>query len=284
MRILPRPSRRSGETDDVTYEPALVVTGISRSGTSYLCNLLHRFDNCVAVNEPREVISLLREEEVPNGVPAFYAELRRRVASGKRIENKLLGGEVVEDTARYQVRHKYRPRVASPDFVLAVKNTREFLLRLEAVRSVMPAARVVACIRDPADTIASWKASFPHLRAADVSPFTHHRTQMWLPDDQRAALARIEATSEPAKRRAKWWVFLAERVLEHRAVTTLVRYDELATRPDAVLTRVLDGYRPGDLQRPVEPSPPRSRRNDLDADDLEAIREHCAARATELGL
>jgi len=63
-----------------------------------------------------------------------------------------------------------------------------------------------------------------------------------------------------------------------------VRYDELATRPDAVLTRVLDGYGPGKLQRSVEPSPPRSRRDDLDADDLEAIGEHCTARAAELGL
>jgi len=112
MRFLARTSRRQAPERATTYEPALIVTGISRSGTSYLCNLLQRFDNCVAINEPREIISLLREGEIPLGVPAFYDEPRRKVASGGRIENKLVGGEVVEDTARYQVRHKYRPRVA----------------------------------------------------------------------------------------------------------------------------------------------------------------------------
>src|SRR5436190_6820777 len=100
----------------------LILTGISRSGTSYLCSLLHRFDDCVAVNEPLEAIRLLRVEGSPVGLPAFYRDLRHDILSGRPIVNKLLDGEVVEDTAVSQRRRRYRPRVASANFVLAVKN------------------------------------------------------------------------------------------------------------------------------------------------------------------
>jgi bifunctional non-homologous end joining protein LigD len=145
----------------------LIVTGVSRSGTSYLCNLLHRFDNCVAINEPLEVIAVLRAEETPWGLEAYYRTLRADIRAGCRIENKLRRG-------------RYRPKVAADDFVLAVKNTREFLFRLEALRQVMPAARIVACVRNPVDTIASWKGSFRHLHEADVGPFLTHPELMRL--------------------------------------------------------------------------------------------------------
>jgi len=264
--------------------PELIVTGISRSGTSYLCNLLHRFDNCVAINEPAEIISLLGAEEVPVGVPAFYQELRHNILAGTPIENKLLDGEVVENTARYQERHEYAPSVAGDDFVLAVKNTREFLFRLEAVRQVMPMARVVACVRNPFDTIASWKASFAHLRDADVSPFVGHPTQMWLSEHQRAALLRISATHHLPERRALWWYFQAQCVLEHAEELLIVDYDELVTRPLTVLRRVLSGYRPGRPRGPITPSVARPKRKLLDDGDLRAIRTICSGAASDLQL
>lgn len=262
----------------------LIVTGVSRSGTSYLCNLLHRFDNCVAINEPLEVISVLRAEEVPWGLPAYYRTLRADVRAGRPIENKLHRGQVVEDTARHQRRRRYRPRVADDGFVLAVKNTREFLFRLEAVRRVMPTRRVVACVRNPVDTIASWKASFQHLHQADVGPFVSHPHLMWLASPQREALRSIAATADLAERRALWWRFLAERVLEHRDELVLVRYEELVAEPMAALDHILAGCRPGTLRSSIASSVPRSRRSILDDEDLAAISEVCSSTAARLGL
>jgi hypothetical protein len=267
----------------VADRPDLVVTGISRSGTSYLCNLLHRLDNCVAINEPAEVIGLLKAERVPRALPAFYATLRREILAGRPIENKLVDGEVVEDTAVFQARSRYTPAVASDDFVLAVKNTREFLLRLGAVRRVMPWARIVLCVRNPYDTIASWKGSFEHLRVANVRPFTQHRRQMWLPWRQRRELAQIAATEPLPERRALWWRFLAERALEHRADGMLVHYEDLVAAPEEALAGAVEGYRAGAPTRPVEPSVVRSRRELLDGDDLRAIGAICSEAAAELG-
>jgi hypothetical protein len=264
--------------------PDLVLTGVSRSGTSYLCNLLHRFDNCVAINEPREMISILRDEEVPWGVPAFFTNLRTEILASRPIENKIRRGQVVEDTARYDRRRSYRPKVGGRDFVLAVKNTREFLLRLEAVRSVMPTTPIVACVRNPVDTIASWKGSFRHLHDADVGPFLEHRTCMWLTREEREALRSIDATPSLAERRALWWRFLAERVAQHRDELVLIRYEELVAQPVAAVRRMLTGFRPGALRSPVAPSAARSRRALLDESDLRAISEICSSTAARLGL
>jgi hypothetical protein len=264
--------------------PELIVTGISRSGTSYLCSLLHRFDNCVAVNEPREINSRLRREKAPWGVAAFYRQTRRDILGGRPIENKLLDGEVVEDTALSQARHRYSPTIAGDDFVLAVKNTREFLFRLEALRRVMPTARVVACVRNPFDTIASWKGSFWHLREADVMPFVRHPKRMWLSAPQRTGLERVAATHEVAERRAMWWSFLAQRLVDNRDGLLLVDYDDLVRRPMAVLDRVLSGYRPGRPRQPITPSDGRPKLELLDANDRRVIQAICSGPAQELGL
>jgi hypothetical protein len=261
-----------------------VITGISRSGTSYMCNLLDRFDNCAAVNEPLEVIRVLRAQRSPWGLPLYYRTTRRRIRAGKPIENRILDGEVVSDTFLHGGRHPHVPTVVARDFVLAVKNTREFLFRLPAVRRVMPAARVIVCVRNPFDTVASWKASFPHLRDADVTPFLTHRRRMWLPSREWGALEEVAATSDLAERRAKWWRFQAERVLENRDAIVLVNYDDLVHRPMTVLSRVLEGNRAGTPRRPITPSPARSRREVLNEDDRRAIRAICSRVAAELEL
>jgi hypothetical protein len=227
---------------------------------------------------------VLRAEEIPWGLAGYYRSLRADISAGRPIENKLHRGKVVEDTARHQRRRRYRPKVADDGFVLAVKNTREFLLRLEAVRRVMPSTRIVACVRNPVDTIASWKASFRHLHEADVGPFLSHPDVMWLADPQREALQSIAATADPAERRARWWRFLAERVLDHRDELLLIRYEELVAEPIVALDTMLDGCRPGTLRTAVTASAPRSSRSLLDDRDWTAISEVCSPTAARLGL
>ena len=148
----------------------------------------------------------------------------------------------------------------------------------------MPERRIVACVRNPVDTIASWKASFQHLNTADVGPFVDHPQLMWLAGREREALQSVAATADLATRRALWWRFLADRVLEHRNELLLVRYEELVAEPAAELERILAGCRAGTLRSPVAPSTVRSRRSLLDDDDLAAISEICSPAADRLGL
>src|SRR5438105_11980742 len=138
----------------------LLVTGIPRSGTSYLCTLIHNVRDCVAINEPEEIFQSLGETGPPWGLATFHHRLRQDIAAGKPVENKLHEGRLIEDTAVVFKEELYVPPVSSAAFLLATKNTLAYLARLPYLRLAMPDAAIVACVRHPFDTIASWKGTF----------------------------------------------------------------------------------------------------------------------------
>ena len=266
-------------------DPNLIITGIPRSGTSYLCNLLHRYSNCVIVNEPAQIFAPLGRETVPWGVARMYAELRSDIREGKPIANKLQDGKVVEDTAGEDVRRSYTPRVENVDFVLGTKNTLTYLPRLKDLRRVMPEVRIVACVRNPYDTIASWKASFSHLRDATLNKIpVGHPDDPCLTGMQAGDLKLIMATLDIAQRRAMWWNYLAERILEQGRSVILVRYPELIADPQPILAEILEDWPKGHLLEEIAPSEIRQKRDQLDAADNQAIRMICSQAAFELGL
>jgi hypothetical protein len=287
----PRPGRGEGRSVQADQQfpipttPELLITGIPRSGTSYLCNLLHRFDNCVVLNEPVEAPAALMQEGLPWGVARLLRDVRRDVLLGKPTRNKLVDGNVTEDTAVADTVETYTPSVTSPNFVLGIKATVAFLSRIPALRRVLPDAKFVAVVRNPLDTIASWNATFDHLRSADVANLNvGSPSDSWLSGVQRTELSAVAAIPDAPSRRAAWWRYLAGLVLESRDHLILVHYDELATSPLGVLERILGDWPAGTARRPIEPSRIRRRRENLEADDYAAIRAICAQPAAELGL
>lgn len=264
--------------------PTLVVTGLPRSGTSYLCNLLHRYDDCVVINEPEEVFAPLTTGRIL-GIASFLRDIRRDVIEGRPIRNKLKDGQVVEDTLECNERVEYTPAVRSDGFVLGLKNTLSFLSRLDDLREVLPEARIVACVRNPYDTIASWKSSFAHLRDADVTNIpVGGITDPWLSHRQHLDLERISAIMSPAARRAAWWSYLANLVVRRTRDLSIVRYQDLVLTPHKVLGAILQGMDAGTLSRPIEPSTVRSKQTCLDEEDRQAIRAICLDPALALGV
>jgi hypothetical protein len=267
--------------------PTLLITGIPRSGTSYLCSLLDRFANVAAVNEPRGVLKPLASQRIPWDVARLHRELRRRIADGLPIENKVRDGVLVEDTRGEGANRpsEHVAQVSGPDFVLATKNTLAYLARIEGLRRALPDARIIACVRDPLATIASWKTSFPHLRDADVAGIpVGNLHDPHLPAWRRDELQLIAATLAPAQRRAMWWRFLAELLLDQRDRVQLVRYAELVSRPDAVIGAILEGIDAGAPSTPLAPSSERGRFAALDDEDIQAVDAICSVAAAELGV
>jgi SAM-dependent methyltransferase len=263
----------------------MLITGISRSGTSYLCHLLHRHSDCVALIDPPELFGALEHQAVPWGVPAYFQETRATIAEGGMVVSKVDGDLPVTDTYPDDVRARYAPSPASADFVLAVKNVRALLARLEAVRPLLDGTRLVLCARDPYDAIASWKRSFEHLREADV-----HGTAVSRPDNpllarrDRDELQLIATCTDVAERRARFWAWSARRVLEQRDGAVLVDYDRLVREPSATVAEVTAGLEPGPPPADLEPSDPRRHRELLHDRDREAIGDICLPLARELGL
>ncbi len=278
--------RAAPKTRRVCDEPPnILITGIPRSGTSYLCNLLHRYSNCVVVNEPVELLTTLAQELVPWSIPRLYRKLRSDICAGRPISNKLHQGAVTHDTLLSAETSDYIPAIDAEDFVLGTKNTIAYLTRLEGIRRVMPDVRVIVCIRNPFDTIASWNTSFPHLRDADICglPVGNER-EPWLTAAQRQALQQIIAIEDLAQRRARRWHYFAERILDQGNTVTLVRYDEMVINPEQTLTKILGDLPKGKLRESVQPSPIRSAADQLDASERQAIRAICSQSAAALGL
>ena len=274
-RALPRPAT-----------PDVLITGIPRSGTSYLCNLMHRYDNCVVVNEPDDVFHFIRHESVPWGVAAWLRDRRRDVLEGVPIKNKLKDGRVTDDTVLANDRVEYVPEVTSDDFVLGVKSPLGFLARLADLRRALPGVPIAACVRDPVDTIASWKDSFEHLAAADVAvQKVGGLRERFLTAQRRRRLEAIAAIEHPAWRRAAWWRYLAECLLDAPPSVQIVSYRRLVEEPAPILDRLLAGLPRGAPKEPIAASSVRTgKRSGLDAEDYAAIRALCREPAEALGV
>ncbi|GEM_PF-520505 len=282
-----KPSKLPRLSKPFQPEPEAIITGIPRSGTSYLCRLLHTLPDCVVINEPPQIILPLAHESRPWRVATFYQTLRRDILEGYPIENKLQNGQVIEDTAIIDTLTRYQPTVSRADFLLCTKNTLAYLSRLPQLKQVMPHAPIMACVRNPLDTIASWKSTFAHLKHATVTDFpVGHVNDPFLSPWQRDRLAEIAAAPKDALKRALLWRYLAECILTDAAQLTVVRYEELVLEPAKVLQTILDHIPNAPPLQGIEkitPSTVRQKRELLDTDDLQAIREICSQYAAELG-
>ncbi|MDX8389244.1 MAG: sulfotransferase [Mariprofundaceae bacterium] len=267
--------------------PELIISGLPRSGTSYLCSLLHRIEDVVAINEPVEIFAALHGQPEAWGVAVYYRDVRCRIIDNLPVQNKLKQGMPVEDTKSYDEVDSYSPKVGRPDFLLCTKNTLAYLARIRQLRQVMPYAPVVVCVRHPLDVIASWKGSFDHLAGAKVDDFPLGG----LYDEQlseicRARLKEIDKTVSPALKRALLWDYLAGLVLANRQDITLVRYEELVQFPRETLQRIihqLPGKQLFRVPKNITASTVRKQRELLTDEDIQAVNKICVHNAAALG-
>ncbi|EIJ41613.1 sulfotransferase family protein [Beggiatoa alba B18LD] len=260
--------------------PEAFITGLPRSGTSYLCRLLHKVENCVVINEPTQIFQPLQQPFPPYQIALYYQEVRRDILNGQAIENKIKDGEVIEDTAIIDTRETYLPSVYRPDFVLFTKNTLAYLARMQQLRTVMPHAPIIVCVRHPIDTIASWKGTFNHLKQASVETFpVGHYQDSALAGWQRQRLQRIADTVDVALKRVLLWCYLAETILSVQTDVHLVRYEQLVLNPvDSLRTIFQKIPQAPTLHLPasIQPSEIRHKRTTLDAHDLQLIDDLCS--------
>ena len=134
----------SGPSAPMRQNHDLIISGIPRSGTSYLCRCLDSFDNVAVINEPQALFHGLPLCAEPWAVPMLHADLRRRIEAGEAVDNKTdARGALTEDTAVEESITAYRPQLRDARWLLASKNTLAYMARLEGLLRLMPEARVV---------------------------------------------------------------------------------------------------------------------------------------------
>jgi hypothetical protein len=266
----------------------LIVTGIPRSGTSYVCKTLDSYDNVAVVNEPALLFEGLGYAADPWIVPVLHADLRARIDAGESVQNKLdAKGELTEDTAVQENLAAYYPSLRDGQWVLATKNTLAYMARLEGILRLMPDARVVACVRHPLDTVASWKGTFSHLAEGDPSKLpVGGLADPFLPAHLRDGLQDIVRLADPALRRAAWWRLLAAEILRWGDRVQIIRYEDLVSNPEACMRQLLGPLagNAGHTPALLKPSSARiTRRQTLDEADWRAVSSLCSGVAESFG-
>lgn len=257
----------------------ILITGIPRSGTSYLCSILNKVHNTVVINEPEEALQILHNaSNVP--LPCYYEFIRAKVNTNQPITNKIVDGKFIEDTNVTDARSAYTPDTDRPDFLLGTKNTLIYLNSLDRLAATFPRAAFIACVRHPYDTIASWSnVSFPHLKNA--APWF---LLNYVDSKGKRAIDEILQTTDLASRYAMWWNYLAEIITNNSDRLMVIRYEEMVTNPQETLTRIYETLSfPVKLQHPLEPSSPRRHQDALDSHIINAINEHCKDSAALIG-
>jgi len=247
-------------------ERTLIVSGISRSGTSLLSVLLNAVDNVVCFNE------VLPSD--PDRLPEALARMRRDLLAGKPVRNKFdHDGQLTTDTLHAMVKRKVAvDRPLAEDLCVATKRNIPYLNEAEALLAL--GYSMVVMIRDPVFTLGSWgsaKAMAASIPGALVGVSQVH------PHWHRVRFTR----SDVVERRAEAWQHCAERIWGLRDRVRVVGYEGLCESPletMAALCRHAGLSEPGPLPEIVRPAC-----NDDDRyPDLHrvraAVRDLCPAR------
>lgn len=204
---------------------SLVLTGISRSGTSLLCALVNALPNAVCLNE------VLPSE--PSALLVALARMRKDLLRGRPVPNKFDGedGAPTTNTLGAGVVREKRlvEKPLDDELLLASKRNLPYLLRLEEIlEHELP---VAALLRDPVYALGSWggeQARVAGIPGARIGPADQH------PHWDALALTR----RDPIERRAEAWQLCAERLWALRDRILVLRYEDLCADPAAVVDRI----------------------------------------------
>lgn len=257
-----------------------IITGIPRSGTSLVSRLLDQQKNWLVLNEPQETIPALLARKDASGIGALHRDVREQILLGQPIENKVHNGAVISDTALGDTRQLYHPEVSGRYFRMGSKNTLAYLACLDSLQKLdWP---IIAMVRHPLDTLASWQRTFSHLEQADPSqlPVVNSSFYGWT-GWQRAALDEISTQPEALLRRVLLWRLLAQTLLAQRSIH-LWHYEQLVQQPHAHIQRLRRSL--GDYGRvqPLE-SLVRSPRMPSHNPHRDLLGDLCAAELRALG-
>jgi len=250
------------DPDTVDLEPPterdFIICGASRTGTSLLTAQLFQPPRVVTVMEPWEGL-----RSPPSLV---FSDLRAEVAAGTLRHGRLDIAALQENGSVRWCRdgEKPVPIVADPDHLLGIKWPVwwRYLDRF-------PETRFLVCVRDPLETIASFKRSGGRLGEGLNYDVRFNATM-------NAALQ--QATDDVALRRVLLYDYINERIVPHLDDPNVfvVRYERWFEDPLALLSE-MGAFLGEDLSvAPVSIRPPKSRPDELlSPREMELIATRC---------
>lgn len=258
-----------------------LITGIPRSGTSYVTSMLDSQKDWLVINEPAEIFELLQTRTDASGIGQYYAECREKILLGQPVANKVKNGKVIQDTAIVDSREAYYPEISRSDFWLGSKNTLAYMASMAYLTQLeWP---IVALVRNPLDTLASWRKTFSHLSEANVNefPVANPNFSGWA-TWQKNSLLEIASQQNATLRRVLLWRLLARTLLEHKDSIHLWRYEDLLSDPNDLIGKLNSSLDYRGSKIALEPTRPRKRVEDYDPLERDLLLDLCAPELTIL--
>lgn len=152
----------------LTVPKTVLLSGLPRSGTTLVCNLLTSLSNVVALNEPMKVMELsdMATEQQFDAIDQFVAEnryslLKYRVATSKHIDGRVpdntFKDKVSDEGLRVSIAEHGQiklDKVLTEDFVLAIKHNAAFAYLLN---KLVLRYNCFGIIRNPLAVLSSWQ-------------------------------------------------------------------------------------------------------------------------------
>jgi hypothetical protein len=235
--MAPEPIHKRYRRNDV------VLTGMSRSGTTLACHLLNKLPNTLALNEPiarERFADLLPDyEAVAEGLGRFFRQTRKMALEEGEILSKHLNGTIPANNfgrqsrdGRLRFRSVSRGRIPvgkelDPDFLLVLKDPTMFTAVLPALVKRFPC---YAIVRNPLAVLASWNSLDSWVRDGH-----HPGAELYDPGLSRD-LALVKDRHDRQLSLLNWWFSRFERYLPPQ---NIIRYEELIASGGAALSAIV---------------------------------------------
>jgi hypothetical protein len=188
------------------YHRHYVLTGIPRSGTSLVCKLMNMYDNSICLNEVWYDT---------NKLIGWFFNIRLEALIKGAVPNRFdCRGELTTDTRRdgQEIKVQLIDKPIDDNVLIGLKINAPFLIDLDKL--IWNRIPVIAMVRDPVFTIASW--------ADNNMNETHPET------DPRYKRYPFKGKTTVEKQ-AEIWEWYAKRIDKFRELILVITYESLST-------------------------------------------------------
>jgi hypothetical protein len=227
----------------------VLLTGLSRGGTTLTCELLNRLPDVRALDEPMDPNRFVAEATRADGrsldgaivnaaIERFAAEqrcsiLQRGVAKTRNVDGRVLGAKVSDerDGSGLRMRRASMSEIAvdppaGPNFTLAIKHPVAFTALLPILRERFS---VFAIVRNPLSVLASWESV----------PFLQREGQLGLRSIIAPDIAsRLEAIEDRLERQLALLDWFFERYATGLPRERVIRYEDVIATGGAALAPI----------------------------------------------
>lgn len=200
-----------------------IITGIPRCGTSLLCALLTRADNCVCFNEIHYEL---------NTLAAFFKKMRKDLLGEVPIPNKIdESGKLITspDDTNKDLIYKKVFQVVGSKIVIGSKVTVPYLNQIDKI--LKQNYKVIAMVRDPVYTLGSWnseKLSNTPMNKVDTNNLHPHWKDIRFFSDKKF------------ERQSQIWEHYASLIWSLRDKLKIIKYEELIDQQELVMKELGD--------------------------------------------